>query len=295
MNEWLRLPEHKAIKEADDITKKIAAGANAPKKVEFFKVKTEDGIELDAWMVKPANFDPAKKYPIVFTVYGEPASATVKDSWGTGRNGLYVGDMAKDGYIYASVDNRGTPSPRGRAWRKAIYRKIGVVNIRDMAMGAKAIFEQFPFIDTDRVAVHGWSGGGSSTLNLLFQYPNLFKTGIAVAAVADQLSYDNIYQERYMGIPQENREDFVDGSPLTHAKKMQDNQNLLYIHGTGDDNVHYQNAEKLLNEMIKYNKQFQFMPYPNRSHGIFEGEGTSRHLHTLFTNYLKLHCPPGGK
>lgn len=295
MNEWLKLPEHKAIKEADDISKKLATQSASAKKVEFFKVKTEDGIELDGWMVKPTNFDPTKKYPIVFTVYGEPASATVRDSWGTGRNGLYVGDMAKDGYIYASVDNRGTPSPRGRAWRKSIYRKIGIVNIRDMAMGAKAMFEQNSFIDTSRVAVHGWSGGGSSTLNLLFQYPSLFKTGIAVAAVADQMSYDNIYQERYMGIPQENREDFVAGSPITHAKKLQSNQNLLYIHGTGDDNVHYQNAEKLVNELIKYNKQFQFMPYPNRSHGIYEGEGTSKHLNTMFTKYLKEHCPPGGK
>ncbi len=295
MNEWLRLPEHKALKESDDISKKLAAQTTSKKKVEFFKVKTEDGIELDGWMVKPDNFDPNRKYPIVFSVYGEPASSTVMDRWGTGRNGLYAGDMAKDGYIYASVDNRGTPSPRGRAWRKAIYRKIGIVNIRDMAMGAKAVFAQNTFIDTSRVAVHGWSGGGSSTLNLLFQYPDLFKTGIAVAAVADQLSYDNIYQERYMGIPQENREDFVGGSPISHAKNMRATQNLLYIHGTGDDNVHYQNAEKLLNEMIKHNKQFQFMPYPNRSHGIYEGEGTSRHLNTLFTKYLKEHCPPGPK
>ena len=295
MSEWIRLPEHKALKESDDISKKLAAAAFTPKKVEFFKVKTEDGMELDGWMVKPADFDPSKKYPIVFTVYGEPAGSTVKDSWGTGRNGLYVGDMAKDGYIYASVDNRGTPSPRGRAWRKAIYRKIGIVNIRDLAMGAKAIFTQNAFIDTSRVAVHGWSGGGSSTLNLLFQYPDLFKTGISVAAVADQLSYDNVYQERYMGIPQENREDFVAGSPISHAKNLRPTQNLLYIHGTGDDNVHYQNAEKLVNELVKYNKQFQFMPYPNRSHGIYEGEGTSRHLHTLFTKYLKEHCPPGAK
>lgn len=295
MNEWLRLPEHKALKESDDITAKLAAQTSSKKKVEFFRVKTEDGTELDGWMVKPDNFDPTKKYPIVFSVYGEPASSTVMDRWGTGRNGLYIGDMAKDGYIYVSIDNRGTPSPKGRAWRKAIYRKIGIVNIRDLAMGAKTLFAQNSFIDTSRVAVHGWSGGGSSTLNLLFQYPDLFKTGIAVAAVADQLSYDNIYQERYMGIPQENREDFVSGSPLSHAKNLRASQNLLYIHGTGDDNVHYQNAEKLVNELIKYNKQFQFMPYPNRSHGIYEGEGTSRHLNTLFTKFLKEHCPPGAK
>ncbi|MEZ4902853.1 MAG: DPP IV N-terminal domain-containing protein [Spirosomataceae bacterium] len=291
MSEMIRLPEHKALKETEDISKKLAAMPNTPKKVEFFKVKTAEGIELDGWMVKPTDFDASKKYPIVFNVYSEPAASTVMDNWGTGRNRLYVGDMAKDGYIYASVDNRGTPSPRGRDWRKAIYRKIGRVNIHDFAMGAKTLFQQYSFIDTSRVAVHGWSGGGSATLNLLFQHPEIFKTGISVAAVADQLTYDNIYQERYMGIPQENREDFVAGSPITHAKKFQSNQNLLYIHGTGDDNVHYQNAERLINEMIKHNKQFQFMAYPNRSHGIYEGEGTSRHLNTLFTKFLKEHCP----
>jgi dipeptidyl-peptidase-4 len=141
--------------------------------------------------------------------------------------------------------------------------------------------------------VHGWSGGGSSTLNLLFQYPQHFKTGIAVAAVANQLTYDNIYQERYMGIPQENREDFVKGSPITYAKNLRGN--LLYIHGTGDDNVHYQNAEMLVNELIRANKVFQFMPYPNRSHSISEGEGTLRHLQSLFTDYLRKNCPPGAK
>jgi dipeptidyl-peptidase 4 len=143
------------------------------------------------------------------------------------------------------------------------------------------------------VAVWGWSGGGTATLNLLFQYPDIYKTGIAIAAVANQLTYDNIYQERYMGIPQENKQDFIDGSPLKHAKNLRGN--LLYIHGTGDDNVHYQNAEMLINELIKHNKQFQVMPYPNRTHSINEGEGTSEHLHTLFTQYLKAHCVPGGR
>ncbi len=285
--EWIDLTNNKVIvpNKADDVPKRA--------KVEFFKVKTTEGIELDGWLVKPINFDSTKKYPIVYLVYGEPASSTVVDRWGTGRNGLYNGDMAADGYIYASLDNRGTPSPKGRVWRKAIYRNIGTVNIRDQALGAQEMFKKFSFIDTSRVAVHGWSGGGSSTLNLLFQYPNQYKTGISVAAVANQLTYDNIYQERYMGVPFETRADFVKGSPITHAKNLKGN--LLYIHGTGDDNVHYQNAEQLVNELIKYNKQFQFMAYPNRSHGIFEGEGTRRHLNTLFTKYLKQNCPAGGR
>jgi dipeptidyl-peptidase-4 len=159
-------------------------------------------------------------------------------------------------------------------------------------MAAKEILK-WSFIDTSRVAVWGWSGGGSATLNLMFQHPEIYKTGIAIAAVGNELTYDNIYQERYMGQPQDSREDFVQGSPITYAKNLRGN--LLYIHGTGDDNVHYNNAEMLLNELIKYNRQFQFMSYPNRTHSISEGPGTSIHLATLYTNYLREHCPPGGR
>ena len=293
LSEWVTLPDHKALTEKEAMASQIKEMPPLSNNVEFFQVTTVDGVTLDGWMAKPKNFDVSKKYPIVFNVYTEPASMTVRDVFGINNNRLYVGDMAADGYIYASLDGRGTPAPKGKAWRKAIYRKIGIVNIRDQAMGATEMFKRWSFIDTARVAVHGWSGGGSTTLNLLFQYPDIYKTGIAVAAVANQLTYDNIYQERYMGIPQENKEDFVKGSPITYAKNLRGN--LLYIHGTGDDNVHYQNAEMLLNELIKYNKQFQYMPYPNRSHGIYEGEGTSLHLSTLFTKYLREYCPAGGK
>lgn len=259
---------------------------------EFFRIKTADNIEMDGWMVKPQNFDSSKKYPVVFYVYSEPASTTVTDSYGSSRNSLYLGDMARDGYIYISLDNRGTPAPKGAGWRKSIYRKIGQINIHDQAMAAKEILK-WSFVDSERIAVWGWSGGGSATLNLMFQYPEIYKTGIAIAAVANELTYDNIYQERYMGLPQENMEDYVNGSPITYAKNLKGN--LLYIHGTGDDNVHYQNAEMLVNELIKYNKQFQFMPYPNRTHSISEGEGTLFHLATLYTSYLRKNCPPGGR
>lgn len=283
------LPEHKELVAA----KRSAKADPAIAKAEFFQVTTQDGVTLDGWVVKPKNFDPNKKYPIVFTVYGEPAMQTVTDSFYTGWNGLYTGNMAEDGYLYVSLENRGTPAPKGREWRKSIYRKIGQLNIRDQAMGAKALFAKWPYIDTSRVAVWGWSGGGSSTLNLLGQYPDIYQTGIAIAPVANQLFYDNIYQERYMGLPQENREDFVNGSPLAYAKNLKGN--LLLVHGTGDDNVHYQNTEVYINELVKYNKQFQLMSYPNRTHSIDEGEGTSLHLATLFTKFLKEHCPPGAK
>ncbi|WP_460893450.1 S9 family peptidase [Rufibacter soli] len=291
-SESISLPDHKALGGTSAVEQALAQFNKASSPVEFFKVKTSEGVEMDAWIVKPTNFDPKKKYPVVFQVYTEPAGQTVLDTYGTGMNNLYKGNMAQDGYVYVSVDNRGTPGPKGRDWRKSIYRKVGVLNIKDQAMAAQEILKQ-PFLDTSRVAVWGWSGGGSATLNLLFQYPQIYKTGISVAAVANQLTYDNIYQERYMGLPQETLEDFVNGSPITHAKNLKGN--LLYIHGTGDDNVHYNNAEQLMNELIKHNKQFQMMPYPNRSHSISEGEGTSTHLATLFTNYLKQYCPPGGR
>lgn len=291
LQEVIALPSHKALNAAEGIPAKLAQ-AQEEKHVEFFKVKTEDGVEMDGWMVKPNNFDPNKKYPVVFYVYTEPWGQNVTDSYGTAENFLYAGDMREDGYIYISLDNRGTPVPKGREWRKSIYRKVGQVNIRDQAMGAKEIMK-WNFVDADRIAVWGWSGGGSATLNLLFQYPDIYKTGIAVAAVANMLTYDNIYQERYMGLPQENMEDFVRGNPLTHAANLKGN--LLLVHGTGDDNVHFQNAEMLINELVKHNRQFQYMAYPNRSHSMQEGEGTFEHLATLYTNYLNQHCPPGAK
>ncbi len=288
--EFIKVDSHKALTEKESIINRLKELEEKPK-AEFFKITTEDNVEMDGWMVKPTNFDPSKKYPVVFYVYTEPAGTTVTDTYNVGGS-IYNGNMADDGYIYISVDNRGTPAPKGREWRKSIYRNIGVINIDDQANAAKEILK-WDFVDPDRIAVWGWSGGGSATLNLMFRYPEIYKTGISIAAVGNQLTYDNIYQERYMGLPQENMEDFVKGSPITHAKNLEGN--LLYIHGTGDDNVHYQNAELLLNELIKHNKQFQFMPYPNRSHGLSEGEGTFRHLMTLFTNYLKENCPPGGR
>ena len=290
-SEWISLPKHQPLDPSQSIASKLPANQGA-KTVEFFKINTADGTEMDGWMVKPKNFDPTKKYPVLFMVYTEPWGANVKDNYGVGRNRNYQGDMAEDGYIYISIDNRGTPAPKGRAWRKSIYRKIGRLNISDQAEAAKQI-SNWPFVDPTRMAVWGHSGGGTATLNLLFQYPGLFQTGISLAAVANQLTYDNIYQERYMGLPQENVEDFVAGSPITYAKNLQGN--LLYIHGTGDDNVHYANAEMLINELIKHGKLFQFMPYPNRSHGIGEGEATTAHLRMVYTNFLKTYCPPGGR
>ena len=283
------LPKHKTIRplvENKDYKKKIAS-LKLPK-TEYTKIKTPDGIEMDVKMMKPLDFDPNKKYPVLFHVYGEPAGQTTLDKWRLQWHHM----LAQMGYLIVTVDNRGTPCLNGREWRKSIYRKIGIINSHDQAMAAKEILK-WKFVDKERVAVWGWSGGGSMTLNLLFRYPEIYKTGMSVAPVANQLYYDNVYQERYMGLPSENRDDFIEGSPITYAKNLKGN--LLLVHGTGDDNVHYQNAEALVNELIKHNKQFQVMPYPNRSHGIYEGKNTRRHLYTLLTSYLVKNMPVGAK
>jgi len=289
--EWVKLPGHVGT-DGDKVNEAISQQDKTKSSLEFFTVTTADSVTMDAWIVKPTNFDPKKKYPVLFYVYTEPWGQNVKDEYGVGYNYLYRGDLSADGYIYISIDNRGTPVPKGRAWRKSIYQKIGQVNIRDQAMAAKEIMK-WSFVDSTRIAVWGWSGGGTATQNLLFQYPDIYKTGIAVAGVANQFSYDNLYQERYMGLPQEDKSGFIKGSPITHAKNLKGN--LLLIHGTGDDNVHYSNMEMLVNELIRNGKQFQMMSYPNRSHSISEGPGTFNHLSQLYTDFLKRNCLGGAK
>ncbi|MCC4214524.1 S9 family peptidase [Leeuwenhoekiella parthenopeia] len=280
----ISLPDHKTIKVlvANTALKEKLARLDLPE-TDFFQVETEDGIVVEGRITKPTNFDPAQKYPVLFHVYGEPWGQMATDNF----IGMYNIFLAQNGFVIINLDNRGTPSLKGSDWRKSIYRKVGVVNSRDQAMATKKLLNDWSFLDADRVSVWGWSGGGSMTLNLMFRYPEIYKTGMSVAPVANQLFYDNVYQERYMGLPQENKEDFVEGSPATYAKNLEGN--LLIVHGTGDDNVHYQNMEFLVNELIANNKQFTMMAYPNRSHGIYEGANTRRHLYTLLTNYLFEH------
>jgi dipeptidyl-peptidase-4 len=253
---------------------------------EFFRIDIGNGVTLDGYMLKPPGFDPNKKYPILFYAYGEPAAQTVTNSWGDAEY-LWHTMLSQQGYIVASVDNRGTPSPRGRAWRKAIYRKNGVVNSADQANAVKAIIAKMPFVDGSRVGIWGWSGGGVSTLNAMFRYADIYKMGMAVAPVPDQRFYDTIYTERYMGLPQDNAADYKQSSPITHAGGLKGD--LLIVHGTGDDNVHYQGTEVLINELIKLNKPFSMMAYPNRTHSISEGENTTRHLYSLLVQAYRLH------
>ena len=281
----ISLPDHKLIKTlVDNRSYEQKMTALALPKVEFRKLNIAENIEIDVRMIFPPDFDESKKYPVLFHVYGEPWGQVAIDK----QIGLWNIMMAQKGYVIIDMDNRGTPCLKGSAWRKSIYKKVGVLNTDDQAKAAKAILK-LDYLDADRTAVWGWSGGGSMTLNLLFRYPEIYKTGVAIAAVSDQLIYDNIYQERYMGLPQEDVQAFINGSPVTHAKNLEGK--LLLIHGTGDDNVHYQSAEILIDELIKENKQFDMMAYPNRSHGIYERENTRRHLFTLISNFIFRNTP----
>ena len=284
VTEIVRLPQHEVVRtliDNHDVQERLAK--LKPTATAFFKVDIGAGVQLDGWMIKPPDFDPQKRYPVLFHVYGEPWGQTVLDRWG-GRDRMFHTMLAQQGYLVVSVDNRGTPAPRGRAWRKIIYRKMGIVNSSDQAAAARAI-AKWPFVDPARIGIWGWSGGGSSTLNAMFRYPDIYKTGVSVAPVPDIRYYDSIYQERYCGLPQDHPDEYKQSSPITFAGNLKGN--LLVVHGTGDDNVHYQGTEALINALVAANKQFSMMSYPNRSHGIFEGPGTQRHLFGLLTRYIK--------
>lgn len=307
-SELISLFDHKTIRtltKNEALKEKLKKLDQTP--VEFFKIEigkessgnesaqasslaNASGYQLDAWMIKPPNFDPSKKYPLLFHVYGEPAGQTVVNRWG-GSNYLWHLMLSQMGYVVVSVDNRGTPAPRGREWRKSVYREIGTLASADQAAAARWLLKEHKYLDETRVGVWGWSGGGSMTLNLLFRSPDIYKVGMSIAPVPDMHLYDTIYQERYMGIPQENEEKYVNGSPITHAAGLAGE--LLIVHGTGDDNCHYQGVEKLVNRLIELNKPFSMMAYPNRSHSINEGANTSRHLYGMLTRFLEKNLPAG--
>jgi dipeptidyl-peptidase 4 len=286
--EFIALPEHTVLHTLSDnkVLREAVEKLNQTP-VEFVRAEIADGVLLDGWLMKPAGFDENKKYPLIVHVYGEPAAQSVRDRWG-GNHYLWHLMLTQQGYLVACFDNRGTPCPRGREWRKAAYRRVGTLASEDQAAAAREILKR-PYLDAKRVGVWGWSGGGSMTLNLMFRYPDHFHTGIAVASVPDMRLYDTIYQERYMGLPQDNPGDYQHGSPITHAAGLKGN--LLIVHGSGDDNCHAQGMEKLTNRLIELNKPFSQMSYPNRSHSINEGETTSLHLYGLMTRFLNHNLP----
>lgn len=291
ITDLVRIPTHEVIRNLTDnaeLKHRYSLLKQGPAK--FFRVDAGNGVTLDGLVMYPVNFDSTKKYPVLFSVYGEPAEQTATDIWWSKDPWHLM--LTQMGYAVITMDNRGTPSLRGRAWRKAVYRKIGVYATEDQAGAARAI-GRWRWVDSTRFGVWGWSGGGSMTLNMMFRAPEVYRMGMAVAPVPDVHLYDTIYQERYMGLPQDNEEDYQQSSPVTFADRLRGN--LLVVHGSGDDNVHYQGTERLINALVAANKPFSMMAYPNRSHGIFEGEGTTLHLFTMLTNYLTRNLPAGGR
>ncbi len=287
----IAMPSHQTIRVIEDNGQVRQALSNLPAvNATFLRIGVGEGMVLDGWMMKPANFDPNRKYPLIVHVYGEPWGTTVTNRWG-GDNYLWHRMLAEQGYAVCSIDNRGTKVPRGRDFRKSIYRQIGILAAQDQASALKALTQHFPWIDSQRVGIWGWSGGGSMSLNAIFKYPDLYQTAVSVAPVPDMRYYDSIYQERYMSTPEKNPEGYRNGSPIHFAKNLQGN--LMIIHGTGDDNCHYQTIELLINELVKQDKQFSMMAYPNRSHSINEGDNTSVHLRKMMTNYFLKNLPAG--
>jgi dipeptidyl-peptidase-4 len=274
----------------DNAALKATVDKYRPSRKEFFTFNNREGIALNCWMIKPEGFNPEKKYPVLVAIYGGPGHNTVVDAW-EGKSYLWHQMLASMGYVVVSCDPRGTQY-RGREFKHATYQQLGKLETEDFIDFAKHL-QGLPFVNPDRIGMQGWSYGGYMTSLCMTKGADFYKAGIAVAPVTNWRYYDTIYTERFMRTPQENPEGYDDNSPINHVEKLKGS--FLLVHGSADDNVHYQNAELLLNELIKYNKQFQFMPYPNRTHSISEGEGTSVHLQTLYTNYLKTYCPPGGR
>jgi dipeptidyl-peptidase-4 len=286
----IRLSDHQVIRpipDQDPFREKFAS-ISMPQS-SLFRIAISDEVSLDAWRLCPPNFDPKRTYPTIMYVYGEPAGQSVRDNWG-GSPGLWHWMLAQRGYIVISVDPRGANAPRGRAWRKSIYRKIGIIAPEDIASAMRAMIKQWSFIDPKRIGLWGWSGGGSNTLHGIFRYPELFSTAIAVAPNPSQLLYDTIYQERYMDLLENNAEGYRLGSPITYAEQLQGN--LLLIHGTGDDNGHFQGTEVLMNKLIAKHKKFSLMAYPARSHSLAEGDNTKAHFYDLMTRYFDEHLQP---
>jgi dipeptidyl-peptidase-4 len=286
--EIVQIPTNKVVhvlQSNDDLVAKDQA--INPQPVEFLETPVSGGIKLSTFMIKPPNFDPSRKYPVLVNVYSEPAATTVQDRWGFTLEKA----IAREGYIVVSFDNQGTPAPRGREWRKIVYGAIGVLSSKQQAEAIQEFARQHPFVDSSRIGIWGHSGGGSATLNAMFRYPNVYKAGVSLAPVPDQLLYDSIYQEKYVGLPSTNAKGYHDGSPISFAEGLQGH--LLVMHGSGDDNVHFQGTERLVNRLIELGKPFDFMDYPNRTHALSEGPGTLVHRYDLMMRFFETYIPPG--
>jgi dipeptidyl-peptidase 4 len=287
----VHLPDHEVARvvEANDaLRERMAPLISTP--TEFLELELESGVTVDAWMLKPRDFDPARKYPLFVYVYGEPHAQTVLDAWGAAQADFHrvVADL---GYLVVSIDNRGTPAPKGAAWRRAVSLSLGPLSTEEQAEAVEALARTRPYVDASRVGIWGWSGGGSNTLNAMFRRPDVYHVGIAVASKPQPRLYNAWFQEIYMRTPEVNPDGYRDSAPLNFAEGLAGD--LLIIHGTGELNTHVQIVEGLVDRLIELGKPFDYMSYPNRRHGIRKGRGTSVHLRMHILRYLLEHLEPG--
>ncbi len=283
------LPDYKTLKvlESNKELKEKLDALERPT-TEFFYTDIGAGVPLHGRCMLPPKFDPEKRYPLLIYVYGEPVGQVVTDRWGREMH-LWHMMLAQQGYVVASIDNRGAAAPRGREYRKASFRKLGILPPQDQAAAVRALLKERPYLDPKRVGSWGWSGGGSMSLNAIFKYPEVYTAAIAIASVPNQRYYDTIYQERYMGLPEENPEGYHEGSPIHFADQLKGD--LLIVHGAADDNCHYQTFEKLVDKLVRLNKPFTMMTYPRGTHSIKEGKNTRIHLYSLMTRFLHNSLP----
>jgi dipeptidyl-peptidase 4 len=291
ITELVKLSDHRVVRGLEDneaLRKKMKPLISQP--TEFLQLDIGGGVVVDAWMIKPAGFDPSKKYPVLVYVYGEPHAQTVLDGWGKAQAD-YHRMIAELGYLVVSIDNRGTPAPKGAAWRRAIFGSLGPLSTEEQVAALKKMARTRPYVDASRVAIWGWSGGGSNTLNAMFRKPDVYQVGIAVAPKPQPHLYNAWFQEIYMQTPETNPDGYRRAAPINFAEGLKGN--LLIIHGTGESNTHLQITEGLVDRLIELGKRFDYMAYPNRDHGLREGRGTAVHLRMLMTRYLIEHLPPG--
>lgn len=289
--ELVQLPKHKVLRVLEDneeLCKKMEAINAQPK--EFFQLDIGNDIVMDGWMIKPHNFDSSKKYPVFVYVYGEPHGQTVIDAWGHAMT-EYHRTIADLGYIVISIDNRGTPCPKGAAWRRSIAGSLGPLSTEEQAAAIKELGRKYSFVDLRRVGIWGWSGGGSNTLNAMFRKPDVYNVGIAVAPKPQPHLYNAWFQEIYMKTREVNADGYQKSAPINFAEGLEGD--LLIVHGSGETNTHIQITEGLVDKLIELGKQFDYMVYPNRDHGLRERKGTSLHLRIYMARYLLNHLPPG--
>lgn len=291
VTELVKVSDHKVVRvleSNDELRKKMKPLISQA--TEFFQLDIGGGVIVDAWMIKPPGFDPSKKYPVMVYVYGEPHAQTVLDAWGKVQADYHrvIGEL---GYLVVSIDNRGTPAPKGAAWRRAIYGSLGPLSTEEQAAALKELARTRPYVDASRVAIWGWSGGGSNTLNAMFRKPDVYHVGIAVAPKPQPHLYNAWFQEIYMQTPETNPDGYRRAAPINFAEGLKGH--LLIIHGTGESNTHLEITEGLVDRLIELGKRFDYMAYPHRDHGLREGKGTAVHLRMLMARYLVQHLLPG--